>query len=70
MTLNVEQLANDSGMTQYVAANNKFLERFAQLVVAECAQVCLETAEKQFSPLFQRESDGAMVCYKKLSEIT
>lgn len=34
----LEELAEESGMTQYVAANNKFLERFAQLIVADCLE--------------------------------
>ncbi len=32
-------LAEESGMTQYVAANNKYLERFAELVAQECTNV-------------------------------
>ena len=42
------------------------LEKFAQLIIKECAEVCLNTAENQFSPLFSRESDGARVCYEKI----
>lgn len=36
----IEELAEESGMTQYVAANNKYLERFAQLVMEECISAC------------------------------
>lgn len=42
--------------------------KFAELIVRECAAICKDTAEKQFSPLYSRESDGAMVCYKKVKE--
>ena len=36
----IEEMAEESGMTQYVAANNKYLERFAQLVIEECISAC------------------------------
>lgn len=39
------QMAEESGMTQYVAAGNKYLERFAQLLAARCAELCEENAE-------------------------
>ena len=32
-----ERIAEESGMTQYVAANNKSLNRFAEAVVRGCA---------------------------------
>lgn len=44
----------------------KFADRFAELLVRECATICKDTAEKQFNPLYSRESDGATVCYKKI----
>ena len=44
------------------------IERFAQLIVRECSTICKDTAEKQFSPLYSRESDGATICYKKIKE--
>lgn len=31
----IEDIAEESGMTQYVAANNKYLERFATLLLEE-----------------------------------
>lgn len=34
----ISKFADESDMTQYVAANNKFLERFAVLIVRECAR--------------------------------
>ena len=30
-------------MTQYVAAHNKYLERFAELIVRECMGICYRT---------------------------
>lgn len=39
------QMAEESEMTQYVAANNKFLVRFAQLIAARCAELCEENAD-------------------------
>jgi hypothetical protein len=42
------------------------LEKFAQLIVQECAEICKDTAENQFNPLFNRESDGATVCQKRI----
>jgi hypothetical protein len=32
----IHKLAEDSGMTQYVAADNKYLERFTEMVVQDC----------------------------------
>jgi hypothetical protein len=32
----IARLAEESGMTQYVAANNKYLERFVMALVQEC----------------------------------
>lgn len=43
-----------------------FINVFSKLIVDECAEICLNTAEKQFSPLYNRESDGARVCYNKI----
>ena len=43
-------------------------EKFAQLIVRECSTICKDIAEKQFSPLYSRESDGATICYKKIKE--
>ena len=36
MNKRIHKLAEDSGMTEYVAANNKYLERFAELIIREC----------------------------------
>lgn len=38
MNERLRELAEESGMTQYVAANNKYLERFAEMIVKECAR--------------------------------
>jgi len=32
----IEEIAEESGMTQYVASNNKYLERFAQAILKAC----------------------------------
>lgn len=39
MNERIQELAEQSGMTQYVAANNKYLERFARAIVQECVSV-------------------------------
>lgn len=36
MNERIHKLAEESGMTQYVAANNKYLESFAELIVEDC----------------------------------
>ena len=41
-------------------------EKFAASIIKECATVCLNTAENQFSPMFSHDSDGARVCYEKI----
>ena len=38
MNERIKELAEESGMTQYVAANNKYLERFAELLIKKCAE--------------------------------
>ena len=37
LQLITERIAEESGMTQYVAANNKSLDRFAEAIVRDCA---------------------------------
>ena len=39
MNERIRELAEQSGMTQYVAESNKYLERFAELIVQECADI-------------------------------
>jgi hypothetical protein len=41
-------------------------QKMADLLIKECAGICKSTAEVEFSPLYSRESDGAMVCYNKI----
>ncbi len=42
MNERIHKLAEDSGMTQYVAADNKYLERFTEMVVQDCvAEIAL-----------------------------
>lgn len=38
MNERLQKIVEESGMTQYVAANNKYLERLADLVVIEALQ--------------------------------
>lgn len=38
MNTRIETLAEESGMSQYVASNNKFLERFAMMIVNDCLE--------------------------------
>lgn len=35
----IENLAEESGMTRYVAANNKYLEQFARLIIRDCVDI-------------------------------
>ena len=42
MNERIKELAEESGMTQYVAVNNKYLERFAELIVRECADLFVD----------------------------
>ena len=44
MNERIQLLAEQSGMTQYVAAHNKYLERFAELIVKECQMQNVITA--------------------------
>ena len=39
MNERIQELAEQSGMTQYVAVENKYLEKFAELIVREFANV-------------------------------
>jgi hypothetical protein len=41
MTERIHKLAEESGMTQYVAADNKYLERFAEMIIEEAAKAPL-----------------------------
>lgn len=42
MNERIHKLAEESGMTQYVAANNKYLERYTEMVVQDCvAEIAL-----------------------------
>ncbi len=42
MNERIHKLAEDSGMTQYVAADNKYLERYTEMVVQDCvAEIAL-----------------------------
>jgi hypothetical protein len=42
MNERIHKLAEESGMTQYVAADNKYLERYTEMVVQDCvAEIAL-----------------------------
>ena len=56
MNSRIETLAEESGMTQYVAAHNKFLERFALMVVNDCL-VKIEQLENSAENVVEQE-DG------------
>lgn len=51
MNERIHKLAEESGMTQYVAANNKYLESFAELIVQDCvaevAMMCITNFENE-----------------------
>ena len=55
MNSRIETLAEESGMTQYVAANNKFLERFALMVVNDCL-VKIEQLENSAENVVEQEA--------------
>lgn len=46
----IKELAEESGMTQYVAAHNKYLERFAALIVREYARASDEMSGDSYRP--------------------
>jgi DNA-directed RNA polymerase subunit F len=39
MNERIKALAEESGMTQYVATNNKYLERFAELILQDIDRI-------------------------------
>lgn len=43
MNAKIKELAEESSMTQYVSPDNKFLERFAQLILEECIDIIKST---------------------------
>ncbi len=67
MSERISELAEETGMTQYVAANNKYLERFAQAVIKEC----IDSIETYRIPV-GNSAAGEMACewtYDALKEI-
>lgn len=56
MNEQIEKFAEDSGMTQYVAANNKFLGRFAELIVEECVNLMENQKEHYYSQVLGQQS--------------
>ena len=47
MNERIKEFAEESGMTQYVASNNKFLEQFAELIRAEALEEAAKACEEQ-----------------------
>jgi hypothetical protein len=71
MNARIKELAAEAGLQPFEDCGPGYvrkMEHFSSLIVRECATICKETAEVQFSPLYQRESDGADVCYRKIKE--
>jgi hypothetical protein len=73
MNERIQELAEESGMTQYVASNNKYLERFAELIVKECIMVCWPGGEsdilyEQASAIDKAFIDGQDVCVERLKQ--
>lgn len=77
MNNRILELADQADVSQLCRVNGEWgsklspeLQKFAELIIQECAQICKDTAEKQFNPLFSRESDGAQVCHAKVKEFS
>lgn len=75
MNERIRQLAVEANLITHKVPNGlahlhteKDLEKFAELLIKKCAGICKDTAEKEFSPLYNRESDGATACYKKIKQ--
>lgn len=56
MNERIEKFAEDSGMTQYVAANNKHLGRFVELIIEECVNLMENQKEHYHSKIFGAQS--------------
>lgn len=61
------RMAEESGMTQYVAAHNKYLERFAALVAQHEREACAEICDSHAKHFNRNElqwewSDEAAAC--------
>jgi hypothetical protein len=68
MNERIKELAEQATTTEKDGFQYFDKAKFAELIVLECATICKDTAEKQFNPLYNRESDGATVCYKKIRD--
>lgn len=61
MNERIKELAEQSGMTQYVASNNKYLERFAELLIAECTDCAVWVGKVNTSPVEPASTAHAIV---------
>lgn len=70
MNEQVRQIVDSVRFTRELPYPNQdaIFQRVAELLILECAKICKDTAEKQFNPLFNRESDGAMTCFNKIKQ--
>jgi hypothetical protein len=73
MNERIEKLAIECTIYTY-GVNGELLyegfdqEKFAILIVEECAAICKDVAERQFNRLYNRESEGAAICYAKIKQ--
>lgn len=65
MNERIRELADQSGITQYVSSDNKYLEWFAELIVQQCATVCTDSG-KRHDGLY---SAWAEDCSKRIKNI-
>ncbi len=68
MNERIKELAEESGMTQYVAANNKYLERFAELIIKECMRMCDVAAVGYEEHGDIKEANGCVLAMKYIAE--
>lgn len=71
----LQKIAEKSGMTQYVAANNKFLEQFADQLIEEC-KLAVREDYKHYATYYSnhkhtpKDVDQALNEYFGLKEIS
>jgi len=62
-------LAEESGMSQYVATRNKYLQRFALLLIQECIGCCTVVEEDdEPSSAEGTFKDGALLCREEIKK--
>lgn len=65
----IKELSEESGITQYIAANNKYLERFAELIIKECCSTVNENSERFILKRFGIEYKPRMRKHDNYSDI-